>query len=188
MRTAVSVHGMPLRNMYFDPSTASPSNYHWIPWLQKQLLLRGVLAQAPEMPSPFEPSFDAWGRIFGSQPIDQDTTLVGWSGGGGFLLRWLSEHADARVRKVVLVAPWIDPSRERTDTFFDFAISPDLPSRSGDLVVFYSDNDDPSIKQSVQTIVHAAPAARVRVFHLEHFGHWDMPLPEFPELLEEILA
>jgi predicted alpha/beta hydrolase family esterase len=180
---------MPLRDMYFDPSTTSPSNYHWIPWLQKQLLLRGVLAQAPEMPSPFEPSFDAWGRTFGGQPIDRDTTLVGWSGGGGFLVRWLSEHADTRVRKVVLVAPWIDPSRDRTGAFFDFAISPDLLSRCDDLVVFYSDNDsDPSIQESVQRIISAVPAARVRVFHLGHFGHWDMPLLEFPDLLEEILA
>jgi predicted alpha/beta hydrolase family esterase len=189
MRTALIVHGMPLRDMYLDPATPSPSNYHWIPWLQKQLLLNNVLAQAPEMPTPYEPDFEFWSQTFGGLSIDGDTTLVGWSGGGGFLVRWLSERRDVRVRKVVLVAPWVDPSRTRTGAFFDFSISPELVTRSGELVVFYSDNDtDPSVEESAHRILAAAPAAKSRIFHLGHFGHWDMPVPEFPDLLNEVLG
>src|SRR5687767_10509252 len=82
---------MPLRHMYFDPTTASPSNYHWIPWLQKQLLLKGILAQAPEMPTPYAPDFAAWRETFERIGVDELTTLIGWSAGGGFLVRWLSE-------------------------------------------------------------------------------------------------
>ena len=182
------VHGMPLRQMYLDATTASPSNYHWIPWLQKQLALNGVLAQAPEMPRPYEPDFSAWKRVFDGVPLDRDSTLIGWSGGGGFLARWLSERADAYVRKVVLVAPWTDPRRLRTGNFFDFELAHDLGSRTGEFVVFSSENDgDPSIEESVKKILQAVPTARHRQFHFGHFGHWDMPSAEFPELLEEVL-
>ena len=179
--------------MYFDPMTASPSNYHWIPWLQKQLLLKGVLAQAPEMPTPYAPDFAAWRETFERFRVDDATTLIGWSGGGGFLVRWLSECHDARVRKIVLVAPWINaerevnPDRDGTGAFFDFTISAKLKSAGHEIVIFSSDNDGDIIKESVRRILDAIPTARHRLFHLGHFGHWDMPLAEFPELLEEVL-
>src|SRR5688572_27598609 len=184
---------MPLRSMYFDPTTASPSNYHWIPWLQKQLILKGVLAQAPEMPTPYAPDFAAWRESFERFRVDEATTLIGWSGGGGFLVRWLSECPDSRVRKIVLVAPWINPEREvnpdreGTGAFFDFTISAKLKSDGHDIVIFSSDNDGDNIKESVRRILAAIPTARHHVFQLGHFGHWDMPLAEFPELLDEIL-
>ena len=179
--------------MYFDPTTASPSNYHWIPWLQKQLLLKGVLAQAPEMPRPYAPDFAAWRETFERLRVDDVTTLIGWSGGAGFLVRWLSECPDVRVRKTVLVAPWINPEREvnpdreGTGAFFDFTISAKLKSDGHDIVIYSSDNDEDSIKESVRRILGAVPTARHRLFHLGHFGHWDMPSAEFPELLEEVL-
>jgi len=37
-------------------------------------------------------------------------------------------------------------------------------------------------------ILEAIPTARHRLFNFGHFGHWDMPAAEFPELLEEILS
>jgi predicted alpha/beta hydrolase family esterase len=184
---------MPLRQMYFDPTTASPSNYHWIPWLQKQLLLKGVVAQAPEMPTPYAPEFDAWRETLERFRVDEATTLVGWSGGGGFLVRWLSEWPDAHVRKIVLVAPWINPEREvnpdraGTGAFFDFALSAKLKSAANDIVIFSSDNDGDNIKESVRQILEVVPTARHQVFHFGHFGHWDMPVAEFPALLDEVL-
>ena len=187
LRTAVIVHGMPLRHMYFDPATPSPSNYNWIPWLQKALAMNDVLAQTPEMPRPFEPAFDDWSALFERVEIGPDTSLIGHSGGGGFLVRWLSARPAVRVRKVILVAPWLDPRRERTGSFFDFTIDPGLAARCGEVVIFHSDNDDPTIHESVRRLRAALPTASYREFHLGHFSHYDMPSPEFPELLEEIL-
>jgi len=184
---AVIVHGTPLKYMYLDPSTASPSNYHWIPWLQKSLLLNDVIAQTPEMPRPYEPDYRAWTHTLECFPIGTDTTLVGHSGGAGFLIRWLGDRTDIRVRKVVLVAPWLDPARERTGSFFDFTINTDLAARSGEVVIFNSDNDDETIQESVRRIRAALPIATYREFHLGHFSHYDMPSPAFPELLDEVL-
>ena len=192
MRTAVIVHGMPYRSMYFDPRTASPSNYHWIPWLQKQLAMRDVVAQAPEMPTPYAPKYEEWCAVLERHPVDENTTLIGWSAGGGFLLRWLCDSPDVRIRKLILVAPWlnlereVNPEREGTGPFFDFQLSDRLSVY--DVVMFSSDNDDDIIKASVHRILDVIPGTRHRIFHYGHFGHWDMPKPEFPELLDEVLA
>jgi len=139
------------------------------------------------MPRPFEPDFDAWSALFERAAIGPDTSLIGHSAGGGFLTRWLSERPDARVRNVILVAPWLDPGRERTGSFFDFTIDPGIAERCGEIVIFHSDNDDPTIHESVRRLRAALPTVIYREFHLGHFSHFDMPSPEFPELLEAVL-
>lgn len=50
MKTAIIIHGMPSKEEYFSSENPSSSNKHWFPWIQKQLILKGVLAQTPEMP------------------------------------------------------------------------------------------------------------------------------------------
>jgi uncharacterized protein len=183
----VIVHGMPPKHMYLDSTAPSPSNYHWIPWIQKQLLIRGIDTQTPEMPTPYEPDFEGWTRRFEREDISSETVIVGASGGGGFVVRWLSEVAATQVGKVVLLAPWLDPDRERTGDFFNFKIDPAIATRVAELVIFNSDNDGEPIQESVRAIREAVPTARYREFHLGHFGHWDMPSPEFHELLSEVL-
>ncbi len=57
MKTAIIVHGMPPKEEYFNSAYPSQSNKHWIPWIQKQLILNGILAQTPEMPEPYDPDY-----------------------------------------------------------------------------------------------------------------------------------
>lgn len=38
-KSAIILHGMPSKEEYFSPAYASPSNSHWLPWLQKNLLI-----------------------------------------------------------------------------------------------------------------------------------------------------
>jgi len=45
MKTAIIIHGMPSKEEYFSPKTKSQSNGHWLPWIQKQLILNGILAR-----------------------------------------------------------------------------------------------------------------------------------------------
>ena len=145
MKTAVILHGKPPKEEYFDPKCPSPSNAHWLPWLQRQLLLAGVLAQTPEMPEPYEPDFQKWSAVFERCPIDADTTLIGHSCGAGFLVRWLSEHA-IRVGKVALVAPWIDPNHNRAPAMFgELRIDADLISRAERVELFISSDDGEEI-------------------------------------------
>lgn len=189
MKNAIILHGMGSKEEYYSPDYPSGSNSHWFPWLQKQLLIRDILAITPEMPYNFAPDYAVWSREFERFDITPETILVGHSCGGGFLVRWLSEHKDVRVGKVVLVAPWLDPCREDTTDFFDFEIDPSLESRTKGLTIFESDNDDVSgVAPSVSLIREKVLNSKyVLLSNRGHFCFNDMGTVEFPELLEQIL-
>lgn len=73
MKTAIILHGMPLKEEYYNPESESQSNKHWIPWAQKQLILDNILAQTPEMPEPYYPDYAKWSKVFEQFGVDKDT-------------------------------------------------------------------------------------------------------------------
>lgn len=87
MKTAIILHGMPSEEEYFNPDSSAQSNKHWLPWIQRQLILNKVLAQAIELPSPYQPVYKDWEDFFNQFKIDEDTMLIGHSCGAGFLVR-----------------------------------------------------------------------------------------------------
>ncbi len=184
MQTAIIIHGMPDREEYYDPERPSPSNCHWIPWLQKQLSLRDVVAQTPEMPVPYMPEYGAWKAVFERLPLDEDTILVGHSCGAGFIVRYLSEE-NVRVGNVVLVAPWLDPENSLGTGMFAFALDVNLAAKTKSLTVFSSTNDMDEVQESVRMIAEKVHGATVREFKdAGHFCYEDMRTDAFPELFE----
>lgn len=188
MRRAIIVHGTCGRRDYYDPAVPTLSNQNWIPWLQKQLLMRDILAYAPDMPLAFKPDYALWRAEAERFEIGPETMLVGHSTGGGFWVRWLSEHPDVRVGKVVLVAPWLDPNNIKKTTFFDFEIDPELVAYTKGVTIFNSIDDHPGILWSVEILRQTIPGIAYREFHNHgHFCSEDMPDDTFPELLEGLL-
>lgn len=188
MKNAIILHGMPSREEYYDPAMPSMSNAHWLPWLQGALLKKDILAATPEVPKAFAPEWELWVREVERFEIGPETALVGHSCGGGFWVRYLSEHPELKVGKVVLVAPWLDPDGDETNGFFDFTIDPGLVSRTQGLVVFNSDNDMGNVHKSVARLRQEIEGVQYREFHKHgHFCAQDMGKSEFPELLEEVL-
>jgi len=191
MKTAIIIHGMPDREEYYDPKIPSPSNFHWFPWIQKQLLMKGIFAQTPEMPEPYAPNYQKWKWMFEQFKIDQDTILIGHSCGGGFLIRWLSEN-NIKVGKVVLVAPWInpdnDPNLEIDKTFFKFDIDQNLVSKTDGLKVMYSTDDGKYILDTVKILKENIKNAEFQEFtDKRHFTLGSMKTEEFLELLKNII-
>ena len=187
MKTAIILHGKPSKEGYFNPARDSQSNSHWIPWIQQQLLVNGILAQTPELPEPYEPVYEEWKKVFEKFDIDEDTALVGHSCGGGFLARWLSENK-AKVGKVVLVAPWLDPDHQLHTDFFNFEPSAEVPGQTGGLTILVSSDDDADIQASVGTLVAKWPDAQVvKTEGKGHFTLGDMGTREFPELKEILI-
>lgn len=181
MKQVILIHGSPDEKEFYDPSVASPSNCHWFPWIQKQLALHDILCESPEFPQPFDPVYESWVEVFEQYDINEETVLVGHSCGGGFLLRYLSEHPNVAPKRVILVAPWLDPERELSTSFFDFVIDVELPTRT-DLQVFVSSDDEDYILTSCERIRQVLPNVTYHEFiDREHFC-----TPEFPELLETI--
>lgn len=189
MKNAIIVHGMPGKDEYYDPNFPSASNYCWIPWLQKQLIVKDIAAQTPEVPNAWKPDYEAYKHEFERFEVTPETILVGHSCGGGFLVRWLSEHPDVKAGKVVLVAPWLDPNREDTTDFFEFTIDSQLAKRTAGLTIFNSDDDSAGVHTSVKMIREAVENVQYKEFHnMGHFTHEDMDTAEFPELLKECLS
>lgn len=183
MKTAIILHGMPSKDGYENPVRDAQSNSHWLPWIQQQLLTKGILAQTPELPEPYMPVYESWKKEFERFDVNDETILIGHSCGAGFLVRWLSENK-VKVGKVVLVAPWIDVEHELKTGFFDFEIDPLLPSRTKLLAIISSLNDDKAML--VTTKLLAEYWSEQQITYMENMGHFcleDMNTREFPELL-----
>lgn len=188
MKRAVIIHGMPTEKSYHDITRDNESNGHWLPWLQQQLCARDVLTQTPEMPRPYAPDYATWKAEFERQVIDSDTTIIGHSCGGGFLIRWLCE-TERIVNHVVLVAPWLDIEKEYAP-LFEFDLNTSFPDKSIKGVnLLYSTNDD----IEMQTTLHYLRQSNldIRYHEFKNYGHFcfkDMKTREFPELLEICLS
>lgn len=188
MKTAIIIHGYNDKSEFLDTSRPSASNDHWIPWLQRQLLLNSIETQTPEMPGFYEPNYEKWKNLLDKFDTDENTILVGHSCGGGFLVRWLSEN-DKKVGKIVLVAPWLDPNKYIDPNFFDFKIDPELVSKTGGVTLMYSTDDNSEILESVNTIKSNIKNLQIKEFNDKgHFILRSLKTEKFPELLSVIVG
>jgi len=188
MKNAIIVHGKPSKENYYSEEHPSSSNFAWIPWLQKQLIIHDIKTDTPEMPYSYRPDYALWKKEFERFDVTAETIVVGHSMGGGFLVRWLSEYPEVKIEKAILVAPSLDPLRQSETGFCEFTLDPSLTERVNKLVVFTSDNDSKKAQMSVKMITDALPTTEVKLF--SGFGHFipeHMGKSTFEELVEEIL-
>jgi len=191
MKNAIILHGRPDDWEYYGLEYPAQSNSHWIPWLQKQLQVKDIFTQTPEIPISFKPDYKVWEKEFERYDTGPETILVGHSCGGGFIVRWLSEHKETKVGKVVLVAPWINPGdkpESETGSFFHFDIDPNLSERTKKTVIFRSSNDVADVLETIDILREKIKNIEIREF--KNYGHFcksDLGTEAFPELLEECL-
>lgn len=187
MKKAIIIHGYNNKPQFLDESRPSASNDHWIPWLQRQLLLNGIETQTPEMPGFYEPNYEKWKDLLDRFTPDEDTVLVGHSCGGGFLVRWLSEN-NKKIGKVVLVAPWLDPNKRIDPDFFKFEIDPNIVSKTQDITIMYSTDDKAEISESINVLKSKIKNFQIKEFNDKgHFVLKSLKTEKFPELLSVIL-
>lgn len=190
MKNAIMVHGWAKKDEFYDLKYPTPSNSHWFPWLTKQLMVKDIHAVAVEMPKTYYPVYEDWKKEFERYYIGEDTTLVGHSCGGGFIVRWLSEN-DTKVGKVVLVAPWlgIDPEQDFDMNFFDFEIDREIAFRTESLTILNSKDDVNVIQKSVKLLLDKID--NIKLIEFKDKGHFTLKglgTEEFPELLEVIVS
>jgi predicted alpha/beta hydrolase family esterase len=190
MKNAILVHGWNTHAEFFDSTRPTASNDHWFPWLTKQLMVRGYKVDAPEMTQYDQSTYESWKREFERFDITPDTLLVGHSCGGGFLVRYLTEH-DIKVGRVILVAPWLGiKGTDLQDEPFDenfFAFTPErtLAAKTAGLHLLVSDDDFADIHQSVAILRDAVDDMQITEFTGKgHFTLGSLGTEEFPELLD----
>lgn len=186
MITAIILHGMPSATEYYNLKGLSPSNSHWLPWLQNKLLQNDILTQTPEMPKPFSPHYEQWRKTISQFDINEHTILVGHSCGAGFFLKYLSESGKS-FKHLFLIAPWVDPDHTLNNNFFENTFSGILPENK--ITIFVSSDDDKEILKSVELIKEKYKGSNCVTFtNKGHFCFEDLKTTEFPELLENILS
>jgi len=186
-RNAILVHGCCDEEEFYG-GESSPSNSHWFPWLQKELIKRDIETQTPEMPRPYRPEYAAWKQVLDRYSIDRHSILVAHSCGAGFVLRWLADEMRS-VQKLILVASWIDPFRTR-GSFLDCELNAKLDSMFDEMHVMYSEDDDvDGLRESIQSLMKAYPRAQCHRFRNKgHFSRSDLGTDAFPELLDAIVG
>lgn len=180
----IIVHGCPL-----DDSEEREKTYakHWMPWVKKELVKRGIETETPPMPEPWLPDYKKFRKAFEKYKVDEDTILIGHSCGSAFLVHWLGDTKQA-VKKLILVAPWkiADEDEKYRREFYKYPIDRTIKDRVGTIVLFTSDNEESDGKKSLE-IFHEALGGKI--IELKNHGHFtigDMMTEEFPELLKEI--
>jgi predicted alpha/beta hydrolase family esterase len=188
MKNVIIIHGRPSKEVYYSDKFPTSANFAWLPWLKKQLMIRDIKADTPEMPHAYEPDYVVWSKEFERFDITINTTLVGHSAGAGFIIRWLSERPFITVQKIILIAPSINSNTESLSEFYNFALDKKLAERC-EVLLIVSDNDDAHIQKSVEKIQEFIKNTRIIV--LPGYGHF---IPghmngssEFPELLQEVI-
>jgi predicted alpha/beta hydrolase family esterase len=188
MKKAYVLHGICDEEEYFSKDSPSPSNNHWLPWIQHELLKLGYLCQTPEARYSYKGNYEDWKIALDPLVIDNDTTLIGHSAGNGFFLKWLSLNHNIIIEKLVMVAPWLDLKNEYKD-FLSFDFDAELEDRISEIHIFYStDEQVEGVRESTDLLIKKLPKAKLHKFDKHgHFALMHMKTQEFPELLEVVV-
>jgi predicted alpha/beta hydrolase family esterase len=189
MVNCIILHGCPSdEEKAMDPERRTHDK-HWIPWLKNQLEENGIKVSTPLMPKPWSPDYESWKNEFDKLQINEETILIGHSCASAFLVRYLGD-TQKKVKKLILVAPWILPSKDYSEgenKMYDFKIDESIKNRLLETIIFTSDDEEEDGKKSAK-IFHEA--LNGKVIELKKHGHFtlgEMETEEFPELLEEVL-
>ncbi len=160
---------------------------HWMPWVKKQLESLGWKVETPHMPNPWEPIYEDYKKEFEKLKVNENTVLVGHSGGCAFLVRWLG-NSKQKVKKLILVAPWkvAEKWNKYKTIFYEFEVDKTIKDRVNKIIMFTSDSEEEEGKKSL-AIYHKDLDGKI--IELKRQGHYtleDMKTEEFPELIEKI--
>ena len=138
------------------------------------------------MPCKENAQYDAWAIVFGRflDLVEDDLVLIGFSLGGIFLAKYLSENDVSRVKRVVLVAPPFDDTLSSEPLTNGFVLG-DLSRLSAyEVTMFFSSNDTVVPIEHAEKYRVAVPSAKVIVLDAaDHFIQES--LPEIIGLLRE---
>lgn len=185
----IIVHGIPGNEERVKSQEKRTYDKHWIPWIKQELSKKNIETSVPLMPEPWNPDYKSWTKEFEKLEIDENTILIGHSGGCAFLVRWLGEYKK-KIKKLILVAPWKIPSEEFTlgeNDLYNFEINKELKDNINDIVIFTSNDEEENGKKSAKIYSDYLDG---NLIELENHGHYcfgDMGTKQFPELLSEIL-
>ncbi len=184
----IIIHGCPRDAEKAMGPKARTYDKHWIPWIKKELVKKGIKTETPLMPEPWAPDYSKFKQEFEKYEVGENTILVGHSCGTAFLVRWLGE-TKRKIVKLVLVAPWKIPDKddEYRKEFYGYRIDEAIKDRVKEIIMFTSDNEEPDGKKGLKIFHETLGGKIIELKGRGHYTLYDMKTAEFPELLEVIL-
>ena len=175
------------RNAIIFHGTGASPEVCWLPWLRRRLIGRGYAVEVPHYPGlNVEPIDTFLPKVLVNHTFDEDTVLVGHSGGAALLLAVL-EHIDATVSQAILVAGYAtQPSTSEQpvlQTSYDWAA---IKASVRD-VYFINSRHDPYGCDDMQGRAMFERLGGTQIVRDDgHFGDHDQPYETF-ELLDKLI-
>jgi predicted alpha/beta hydrolase family esterase len=175
-RKAVIFHG-----------TGGSPQVAWYPWLRQRLTDRGYAVEVPHYPSlNVEPIATFLPKVLAGHVFDENTVLVGHSGGAALLLALL-EDIDATVAKAILVAGYSTQPNQSDEpvlqSSYDWAA---IKAHARDLYFINSVRDPYGCDDQQGRVMFEHLGGTQIVRDDGHFGDYDQPYPTF-ELLDKLI-
>ena len=177
---------MARKAIIFHGTSAHPEVV-WLPWLRERLTQRGYAVEVPHYPDlNREPIATFLPKVLAGHVFDEDTVLVGHSGGAALLLAIL-EHIDARVDQAILVAGYCTrPTSEAEPVLQDTYDWAAIRDSVRDLY-FINSREDPYGCDDRQGRAMFERLGGTQIVRDDgHFGDVDQPYESF-ELLDRLL-
>jgi predicted alpha/beta hydrolase family esterase len=100
-KNCIIVHGGP--GNWLPSDNHNFGDWGWRRWVRKELSKKGISAETPQMPDPWNPVYENYKKEQ-KLPVNENSVLVGHSRGCAFLVRWLGD-SKKKIKKLILVAP-----------------------------------------------------------------------------------
>lgn len=168
--------------------TGGRPEYCWYPWLGQQLAGRGYAVDIPHYPDlNSEPIATFLPKVLASHGFDENTVLVGHSGGAALLLAVL-EHIDAPVSQALLVAGYSTQPNTNDEPVLQKDYDwPAIKAHVADLY-FINSRDDPYGCDDTQGRSMFEQLGGTQIVRNDgHFGDAGQPYETF-ELLDRLIA
>jgi predicted alpha/beta hydrolase family esterase len=178
---------MPRKAIIFHGTGGNPGNC-WYPWLGRRLAERGYAVEIPHYPGiNVEPIRTFLPKVLAKHSFDEQTVLVGHSGGAALLLAIL-EHIEATVPQAILVAGYsTQPNTEDEPVLqesYDWAA---IKAHVRD-VYFVNSPVDPYGCDDTQGRAMFERLGGTQIVRDDgHFGDYDQPYNTF-ELLDRLIG
>ncbi|MFY1620741.1 RBBP9/YdeN family alpha/beta hydrolase [Micromonospora sp. WMMD736] len=175
------------RNAIIFHGTGGNPDVVWYRWLARRLEARGYVVEVPHLPGVnVEPIATFLPAVLDGRHVDEDTVLVGHSGGAALLLALL-EHVEVTVAQAILVAGYCTPPNASEEPVlqesYDWAA---IRSHVRD-IYFVNSREDPYGCDDRQGRAMFERLGGTQIVRDDgHFGDYDQPYERF-ELLDRLI-
>jgi predicted alpha/beta hydrolase family esterase len=170
----------------FHGTGGDPGNC-WYPWLGAQLEARGYAVEIPHYPGLNRDPIEVFlPQVLANHTFDEDTVLVGHSGGAALLLGIL-ERAPAQIAQALLVAGYATPPNTSEEPVLQESYDWQAIKAHARELYFINSVRDPYGCDAAQGRYMFDRLRGTQIIRNEgHFGDFDDPYPTF-ELLDRLI-